>query len=79
MKYYVILLVISEDGTKDKVAIYTYTSEEEALKNFYLYMGQYVNAEGIKSVCVEAKNSVGGVYKNEAWIAPVKEETTETI
>lgn len=70
MKYYVILLVTYNNGDADKVGIYTYGSEAEALQNFYVYMGRYVNAENVATVNVEAKNNVGGVYKNESWTNP---------
>lgn len=74
MKYYVILLVVFNDGTPDKLGIYTVKSEAEAVQNFHKYMGQYVNGANVASVCVEAKNSVGGIYKNESWVAPVAPE-----
>jgi len=69
MKYYVILLVTFKDGTKDKVAIYSYDTEASALKGFYSYMSQYVDAENVATVNVEAKNNLGGIYKNESWSA----------
>jgi len=77
MKYYVILLVVFDNDTADKVAIYKYNTEAEAIQNFYKYMGQYVNGTNVKSVCVEAKNNVGGIYKNEAWVAPEVEPADE--
>lgn len=68
MKYYVVLTVVFNDGTNDKVGIYNFETEQKAIKNFYKYMSQYVDENNVQSVNVEAKNSVGGVYKNEAWV-----------
>lgn len=76
MKYYVVLIVTYLDGTKDKVSIYTFNSEVEAIKAFYTYMGQYVGADNVATVNVEAKNNVGGIYKNESWSVP-KEPTKD--
>lgn len=73
MKYFVSLFVVYKDGTKDKVGIYTYETQEEALRNFYKYMSDYVGTSNVASVTAEAKNSVGGVYKNEGWVAPADE------
>lgn len=70
MKYYVVLLVTFKNKEADKVAIYAYDSEEKAIKAFYTYMGQYIAADNVATVCVEAKNNVGGIYKNEYWAAP---------
>ena len=77
MKFYCILIITFTDGSADKVGIYTLNSENEAIKAFYSYMGQYVNAtnvdnvpgKDVKTLCVEAKNNVGGVYKHESWSA----------
>lgn len=70
MKYYVILLVTYNNRDADKVGIYSFGTQEEALQNFYKYMGQYVNGANVATVCVEAKNNVGGIYKNESWTNP---------
>lgn len=67
MKYFVILIVTYSDDTKDKVSIYTYEDKDTAISNFYKYMGQYVNAENVATVCVECKDNMGGIYRNEAW------------
>lgn len=72
MKFRVVLEVIFNDGKEDKVGIYTYDSEELAIQGFYKYMGQYYGAENVDSLNVLAKNSVGGIYKNEVWTNPIK-------
>lgn len=82
MKFRVILEVIFNDGTTDKVGIYTYDTEDLALQGFYKYMGQYVGVGNVASVNVIAKNSVGGIYKNEFWenknlAEPVEESVEE--
>ena len=78
MKYYLVVIVTYANGFDDEVSIYNkYNNEDEVIKAFYDYMGQYVNAKNVggvegkdvKTVCVEAKNNVGGVYKHESWTA----------
>ena len=77
MKFYVILLVVYNDSTADKKAIYEYDSEDAVLQGFYKYMSQFVNVDNVSTVNVEAKNSVGGVYKNETWTHPVVATTVD--
>ena len=72
MKYRIILEVVFNDGTDDKVAIYTCNNEDEAIAGFHRYMGQYVGLSNVEHVNVIAKNSVGGIYKNESWTRSIK-------
>lgn len=74
MKFYTIVIVTFSDGTPDKVGIYTQSSADAATKAFYNYMGQYVNADNVATVFVEAVNNVGGVYKHESWVKTVEQE-----
>lgn len=67
MKYFIILLVEYIDSTASKKGIYEFDSYDECIKNFYAHMGTYVNADNVKCVNVEAKNNMGGIYKNEFW------------
>ena len=69
MKYYDILLVTYSDDTKDKVAIYSYDSKDEATANVYKYMGTYTNAENVATACVTMMNNFGAIYKSESWQA----------
>lgn len=71
MKYFVVLYATYNNGTADKKAIYEANSSDDAIKQVYKYMGSYTDADGVASVICEAKNSVGGTYKAESWIAPV--------
>lgn len=73
MKYLVILYVVFTDGSADKKAIYDAKTQDEAVQMFYKYMGQYTNGDNVESVNVEAKDSVGTIYKNDAWVRPTEE------
>lgn len=76
MKFRVVLEVVFNDNSADKVGIYTYDSEDLALQGFYKYMSQYVGVENVDTVNVLAKNNVGGIYKNEFWVNPIKPTPT---
>lgn len=67
MKYRVILEVIFNNGTDDKVGIYTYDSKDKALKGFYDYMRMYVAEPNVAIVNVICKDSEGYIYRNEMW------------
>lgn len=78
MKYYLVVIITYANGFKDEVSIYSnYSTEDELLQAWYKQMGMYVNAtniggeegKNVQTVCVEAKNNVGGIYKHEAWSA----------
>ena len=69
MKYYVFLSVQYNDGTDDKVAIYTYASANEAVAAFHSYLGSYMKSENVSQVLVIALNSDGGIFKNETYTA----------
>ena len=86
MKHYSILIVTFTGNHPDKVGIYAHANEQDAIKDFYRLMGQYVGSKSIEgvvgkdvaTVCVEAKSSEGVVYKHESWVAPVEENNEET-
>lgn len=74
MKHFVVLFVVYNNGTEDKKSLYMATSDNDAIRQVYKYMGQYTDAEGVASVMCEAKNTVGGTLKSEVWVAPTVEE-----
>lgn len=73
MKFFVILYVVYKDETPDKKSIYMAETEDDAIKLFYKYMGEYIAVDNVYSVNVEAKNSVGGIFKNESWVSKTQE------
>lgn len=73
MKFFVTLYVVYDNETKDKVGIYSCADETEVMQNFYKYMSQYVGADNVASVLVEARNSVGGIYKTDVWTKLIEE------
>lgn len=75
--FFAILTVIFNDGTKNKVAINTFNTDVEALKQCYSYMSQYTGMDNVKSINAIAKNEIGGIIKNEYWVKPVPVEPTE--
>lgn len=76
MKFFVVLFVMFNDGTEDKVGIYKCATEDEAIKNFYKYMSQYVDVPNVATVTVEAKTNLGGRIAdcNAYWVNPVVPE-----
>lgn len=75
MEYMTILCVRYKDDTATKKAIYTAESSDAAVKGVYTNMGMYMAADNVESVMAMAVNSIGGVYKNEHWTAPVDAES----
>lgn len=73
MKFFVILYVVYKNETPDKKAIYMAETEDGAIKLFYKYMGEHIAVDNVYSVNVEAKNSVGGIFKNESWVSKTQE------
>lgn len=79
MEYMTILCVTYKDGTAAKKAIYAADSQDAAVKGVHTNMAQYMSDDNVASVMAIAANSIGGIYKNEHWTAPVepKQETEE--
>ena len=67
MKYYVVLIVTYNDGSADKLGVYSYNTEDEAIKNFFKYMSQFVDVDNVSTVTVEAKDNFGLSYKADTW------------
>ena len=70
MKYRVVLEAIFNDGTADKIGMYTYETKDKALKGFYDYMKQYVAEPNVAIVNVICKDSYGIILKDECWQNP---------
>lgn len=70
MEFLTVLTVIYNDETPTKKSIYTANSADEAVKLVHQNMSTYMTQSNIKSVMAMAINSIGGVYKNEHWVAP---------
>lgn len=68
MKYYTVLIVCFNDGSPDKVGIYTRPSADAALKTLYDYMGDYTDNDNVTSAFALAVNNIGGIYKQESWV-----------
>ena len=79
MEYMIILCVTYKDENETKKAIYAAESQDAAVKGVHTNMGKYMAADNVASVMAIAANSIGGIYKNEHWTAPVepKPETEE--
>ena len=81
MKFYTEEITVMVDGTS-AVAITEKATDIEARSSFHQIMASAIINENVASIHVEAKNSVGGIYESETWIAPVEptpEPTTDTI
>ena len=72
MEYMTLVCVTYKDGTPTKKAIYAADSPDSAVKGVHTNMAQYMAADNVASVMAIAANSIGGIYKNEYWIAPVE-------
>ena len=82
MKFYIEEIAVLKDGTSP-IAITEKPSENEARASFHQAMASAIINPNVTSIHVEAKNSVGGIYESETWIAPVEptpepEPTTDT-
>lgn len=79
MEYMTIVCVTYKDGSATRKAIYAAESPDSAVKGVHTNMAQYMAADNVASVMAIAANSIGGIYKNEHWMAPVepKPETEE--
>ena len=78
MEYTTILYVIYNDGTAAKKSMYQAESSDLAIANAHKYMGQYMAVDGVASCCTMAINSIGGIYANYHWTAPVVESAEES-
>lgn len=74
MEYMTILCVTYKDGTATRKAIYAADSPDAAVKGVHTNMAQYMTADNVASIMAIAANSIGGIYKNEHWTAPVEPE-----
>ena len=80
MKFYIEEITVLKDGTSP-IAIKEKPSENEARASFHQAMASAIINPNVTSIHVEAKNSVGGIYESETWIAPVEptpEPSTDT-
>lgn len=76
MKFYVEEITVLKDGTSAH-AITEKESEQKALSDFHLTLAYAYLNDNIDTIHVEAKNSVGGVYKSETWVNPNKNVVLE--
>jgi len=82
MKFYLILTVNYNDGTKDSKSIYEYENEKELIANFHKNLGGFMLKDNVAHILCMAVNSEGGVHMKEAWtnpIVPIVEETKEEV
>lgn len=80
MKFYIEEITVLKNGTSP-IAIAEKPSENEARASFHQAMASAIINPNVTSIHVEAKNSVGGIYESETWIAPVEptpEPSTDT-
>lgn len=73
MKFYVEEITTLKDGTSP-IAITEKPSLEEALAVFHQTMASAIINPNVETIHVEAKNNVGGIYKEDTWSRSV--ETT---
>ena len=81
MKFYVEEITVLKDGTSP-IAITENESENEARASYHQAMASAIINPNVISIHCEAKNSVGGIYENGTWIAPIEtpiEETTAEL
>ena len=80
MKFYTEEITVLKDGTS-AVAITEKATDIEARSSFHQIMASAMINENVASIHAEAKNSVGGIYESETWIAPVEPtpEPTEEV
>ena len=71
MKYFVEEITILEDGTAP-IAISEKETEQEARAAYHQAMASAIINPAVKSIHVEAKNEVGGIYEVGTWTAPTE-------
>lgn len=71
MKYFTEEITVSKNGEVAS-AIFERDSENSARSSFHSILASaYIN-DNIASIHVEAKNSVGGIYDTETYVAPIE-------
>ena len=76
MKFYVEEITVLKDGTSAQ-AIYEKATEEEAISTFHQILASaYINPN-VETCHAEAKNSVGGYYKTDTYVAKASVELSE--
>ena len=78
MKFYTEEITVMVDGTS-AVAITEKATDIEARSSFHQIMASAMINENVASIHAEAKNSVGGIYENATWTAPVEEPVPEPV
>lgn len=73
MRYFVEEITILKDGS-DPIAIFEKQTEQEARAAYHQAMASAIINPNVKSIHVEAKNEVGGIYESGTWIATASGE-----
>lgn len=70
MKYYVMVEISYNDGTKDSLAIYSYDILDDALSSFHRNLGSWIQKENVAHILCMVIDYYGATIKNEFWDRP---------
>ena len=73
MRYFVEEITVLKDGTAP-ITIHEKDTEQEARSSYHQAMASAIINPTVKSIHVEAKNEVGGIYENGTWTATAAAE-----
>ena len=67
MKYYYLITISFNDGTKDSVAVYTYDDLDTAKANYHTQHGQWMKRDNTEHILSIVTSEKGGIFVNDSW------------